>query len=423
MKAAVKGRGYRLRKDCRLCGSRALRLILDMGWMPLAGEFPLARQVGREKRYPLRIFLCDRCLLVQVLDVVSPKILFRDYRYLSSVTSTLRGHFESLAGEYARRSRAVADPFVVEIGSNDGVLLGPLKARGIRSLGVDPAANVVRLAEERGLAVENAFFDERTAARILERDGPASIITGSNVLAHIDDMESVLRGARRLLRPGGVFVMEVHYLPDLIRDLQYDFFYHEHLCYYSLRALIPFLARHGLHVFDAVRFPIHSGSIRIYSRKSDRPVVGTGRLRALLTLERRMRLGEVATYTRFAQKVQRHASRLRAELVALKSKGARIVGYGAPGRGNTLLNFCRIGVKELDYIVDASPNRHGRFTPGTHVRIDPPGAMRKDPPDVALLLAWPYEKEVLSKEGWFLEGGGRFLVPLPELRWIARPRK
>ena len=409
---------YYRRKTCRACGSRRVRPFLDFGRMPLAGNFLLKSEVGHERAYPLRISLCHDCSLVQVLDVVSPKIVFGDYRYLSSVTSTLRTHFERYAADLARELRGVGDPFVVEIGCNDGVLLKPLQDRGIRVLGVEPAENVAKVARGRGLEVLNGFFDEELSERIRREHGPATAVLANNVFAHIDDLKTVVRGIVNLLRPGGIFVFEVHYLRELLRLMQYDFFYHEHLCYYSLTALVPFLERHGLHVYDVKPISIHSGSIRVHARRSDARPRPTGKLVSMLSREHEERIGTPSTYGAFAQRVASHGVAFREALTKLRSEGKSVAGYGAPGRGNTLLGYAKIDRGLLPFIVDASPSRYGRFTPGTHIPILPVDEFRNHPPDVGLMLAWSYHREILSKETAFVRGGGRFLVPLPRLRFV-----
>lgn len=408
---------YYRRRTCRACGSRRVRAFLDLGRMPLAGDFLLESRVGHERRYPLRIFLCHDCFLVQVLDVVSPKIVFGDYRYLSSVTSTLREHFEAYAADLARALAGEADPFVIEIGCNDGVLLKPMQERGLRVLGIEPAENVARVARKRGLDVWSEFFDEEVAGAVQAEHGSASAIVANNVFAHIDDLDTVIRGITKLLRPDGRFIFEVHYLPELLDRMQYDFFYHEHLCYYSLTALVPMLARHGLRVIDAQPIPIHAGSIRVEARL-DPAVPRSRRLTSLLSSEQRGRLRSPSTYERFGVRVASHALRLHDTLVRLRDRGKHLAGYGAPGRGNTLLCYARIDHRLLEYLVDASPSRQGRFTPGTHIPILPTTAFRARPPDVALLLAWSYAREVLANERGYTRSGGRFLVPLPRMRYV-----
>ncbi|HLF07181.1 MAG TPA: class I SAM-dependent methyltransferase [Thermoplasmata archaeon] len=413
---------YRVRKDCRLCHSKGLRVFIDFGRMPLAGDFLLPEDVGKEPKYPLRVAVCDDCFLVQVPDVVSREVMFSDYRYLSSVTSTLRNHFVDYADEIARILAREKDPLVVEIGANDGVLLKPLQQKGLRAVGIEPARNVARIARERGLDIVNAFATEAVAARIVSKHGEASLVTASNVFAHIDDMDQVMRAVSRLLRSGGRFVFEVHYLPELFRTMQYDFFYHEHLCYYSLTALRPFLERHGFRMTDALVHAIHGGSIRVHSVKSDSGVRRSKRLEALFREESKMGMGRASTYRKFGARVREHASRLRSVIEGLRKRGKKVAGYGAPGRGNTLLCYARIGRKLLPFIVDASPSRYGRFTPGTHIPILPADYFRTETPDVALLLAWTYQAEIAAKERWFLERGGEFVIPLPKIT-VVRGRK
>jgi len=266
----------------------------------------------------------------------------------------------------------------------------------------------------------SGFFNETLAREIREREGEATAVVASNVLAHIDDMEGVLNGIASILRPDGTFVFEVHYLRELLRLMQYDSFYHEHLCYYSLTALFPFLARYGFRIFDAQPIPIHGGSIRILARRSDSSPRPSRRVGLMLARERREGLGSPAMYERFGRRVADHARRLRKTLVQLQQRGRTLAGYGAPGRGNTLLCYARIERDLLAYIVDASPSRYGRFTPGTHIPIFPPEEFRARPPDYALMLAWSYYREIISKERSFTRKGGRFVIPLPRLRIVPK---
>lgn len=405
---------YNKRTTCGLCHSPKLEKVLDLGFMPHAGDFLKKSQVGREKYYPLKVWFCSNCSLVQIIDVIPPDTLFGDYKYLSSVS--LQNHFVM----YARQMRSKflkKDSFVVEIGSNDGVLLVPLKKFGIKVLGVEPAKNVAKIAENRGINTKVAYFGEKVARKIVSAEGQADAIFANNVLAHIDDLDDVFKGIKILLKPKGIFVFEVHYLPELISKLQYDFFYNEHLSYFSATSMNPFLLRHGMEIFDIKKIPIHSGSIRAYVKlKNNKDFKIKNSLKKLLSEERKLKIDKKKTYTRFASKVLKHRQKLRKTIITYKRNGEKIVGYGASGRGNTLLNFNSIGNNQIDYIVDESPERQGRFTPGTHIPIVEPKIFRKDNVKYALLLAWNYQNKIIKKETKFLKKGGKFIIPLPKVR-------
>lgn len=406
---------YKHRNTCRLCDNSHLELFLDLGLTPLAGNYLLEKDLGNEFYYPLRVYYCHNCSLVQLLDVVSQNILFRDYRYLSSIG--LSSHFKDYAEEMMNRF-LTRKSFVVEIGSNDGVLLVPLKEYGARVLGIDPAENVAWVAQRRGIETIADYFTQQNAIKIKKKYGQVDAIFANNVLAHIDDMEDVATGIDHLLKPSGIFVFEVHYVLDLIQKLQYDFMYPgEHLTYYSLLSLIPFWKKYGFLIFDVKRIPIHSGSIRVYMQKNRVKVrKPTKRIQKLIAQEKRFKLDTLEPFVSFANKVFAHKKRLRNFLINLKKKNKKIVGYGAAGRGNTLLNACVITPSILDYIVDESPERYGKFTPGTHIPIVKPEVFREDNKDYALLLAWSYKDTIIKKERKFIKKGGKFIIPLPGIQ-------
>lgn len=382
--------------------------------MPHAGNFLTAKEVGNEYYYPLRVYYCKKCGLVQILDIVPPNILFQKYHYLSSVS--LSEHFHKYAKEVGKRF-LTKNSFVVEIGSNDGVLLSPLKKMGIKVLGVDPAKNIAAVAKKKGIKTIVNFFDERVAGKIFKENGKADAILANNVLAHIDDMDNVFRGIVKLLSPDGVLIFEVHYLPDLLKAMQYDFFYTEHLSYYSLGSLIPFLNKFGLRIFDIKHISIHSGSIRVYVKFENsnkykiKKAVGKMYLKEQKVLSSDKMIG-------FSLKVYKHKKNIKKILTKIKESGDKIVGYGAGGRANTFLNFCGIDRTILDYIVDDSPERQGKYTPGMHIPIVSPEVFRKDSAKFALLLAWNYKKQILSKENKFIKKGGKFIIPLPKLTYV-----
>jgi SAM-dependent methyltransferase len=408
------------RTSCRACGGEHLVRVLDLGEMPLAGGFLIPAEFARERRYPLRVFVCEDCTLVQILDAIPPDTLFRDYRFLSSVTQTLSGHFLDYAAFLRRELLPPGRALVVEFGSNDGVLLGPLKALGVDVLGVDPAENIVALARQKGIETIGAYFTEEVARTIAARGRPADVITASNVFAHIDDLDDVMRGVTALLSDEGTFVVEVHYIVDLLVTVQFDTIYHEHLCYFSTTALSALLRRYGLEIVDVLRLPMHGGAIRVISRRAGRAVTRpSGRVAELAALESRLRLGRTDTYLRFGAAVAEVRDRLRELVVARRAAGRRLSGYGASGRGTILLNYCQIDNRLLDYIVDASPLRTGKWMPGVHVPIVAPSRLAEDPTDDCLMIAWNYRREILERERAYRARGGTFIVPLPVPEIIA----
>lgn len=411
-KRAVEGPGAALRprSDCRGCGSSLLDLFVDLGQVPLAGGFVLEHELRSVQRFPLRVYHCLECDLVQVVDVVSPDQLFRHYLYQSSTTETLRAHFAEQAHAIAAHFDNYPTDLVVEIGCNDGVLLAPLAERGFRVLGVDPARNVTDIARGRGFEVLDEYFTRESAENIRTEYGPASAVVANNVLAHIDDMDSVLDGVRTLLRRDGILVFEVHYLGDLIRLNQFDTIYHEHLCYYSVRSLARMLDRFGFEIVCVEPIPIHSGSIRVWARAHPRPGDRDESVARYLHAE------EGLDYANFGGVVERCRYDIRATLDLNTANGERVVGYGAPGRGTILLNYCGIDRKMLPYVTDESSLRQGRFIPGVDIPIVAPDRLRAEKPEYALLLAWNYEAEVLRKESDYRDAGGRFIIPLPSPR-------
>jgi len=411
---------YHRRRVCRICGSNNLTVFLDYGNVPLAGGFLTKEQLEEEKLYPLDIAVCLECSLVQIINVVSPEVLFTDYRYLSSVTQTLSQHFREYA-EVLRRDVLPKDSsFVVEIGCNDGVLLKPLQEMGVKALGIDPASNVVEVARQRGLEIINDYFTVVVAERIAVEFGKADVITASNVFAHIDDLDAIMRGVDLLLAPYGTFVVEVHYIVDLIESLQFDTVYHEHLCYYSLHALSTLYHRYGFEIVDVEHLPMHGGAVRVFSQRSH---ASQGRksetLEQMMEYERCLGINTSEFYIRFGQQVSQYRDRLLSLLLERKKEGRTLSGYGAAGRATTLLNFCKIDNSMMEYIVDASPFRFGRYVPGVRIPIVPPSTLTERPTDDCLITAWNYRSEIIDKERTYLERGGKFIVPLPQIEIVG----
>jgi SAM-dependent methyltransferase len=411
---------------CRICHGEDLEPFLDLGPQPLANGLISPSTLSRgwyEPRYPLVLAQCTRCTLVQLTYVVPGEVLFRDYFYFSSVSKAMSEHFALYAEEVARRF--VPDGgLVVEIGSNDGVLLRSLLDRPVRILGVDPALNVAEVARAQGVPTLAEFFGEPVARTIVAEHGPAAAIIANNVFAHIDDLDSVMRGVDALLAADGVFVMEVPYLVDLVEHIEFDTVYHEHLSYFSLRPLLHLFGRFGFEMFDVSRQTVHGGTVRVFVRRRLRAANGApqadevGSVAELLKLEDASGVADPQRLTAFAKQVAETKDELRALVLRLGREHQRVAGYGASAKGTVLLNYCELGREDLTFIVDETPAKQGLLGPGTLLPIRGPEALQGERIDYALLLAWNHRNEILSKEAAFQEAGGRFIVPLPRLEIV-----
>lgn len=400
---------------CRICESTALWCFLDLGSTPLANALVYPGSDDREARYPLELLRCEECGLVQLSVVVRPEILFRDYAYSTSASFPMVEHFDGLAAEIFQRT-TVANPFVLEVGSNDGTLLRAVARRGARVLGIEPATALARAATAGGVESLNLFFGSDVARDLLTDRGPADIMVANNVLAHIDDLPGVIEGVATLLSERGIFVAEFPYVLDTLERVEYDTVYHEHLSYLALAPLERALARHELTVFDIERISTHGGSLRIWvaragARQTSAAVTG------LADREQRAVSGR-GPFERFAREVANSRDALRAMMSGLRSEGARIAGYGATAKSTTLLTYCGLGADAIEFIADSTPAKQGRLTPGTRIPIVPEEAIVERRPDYALLLAWNYAERILERSTAYLRGGGRFIHPIPYARII-----
>ncbi|MGE0041607.1 MAG: class I SAM-dependent methyltransferase [Vicinamibacterales bacterium] len=398
--------------ECRGCGSRDLALLVDYGPMPLAGGFLTREELAGQERFPLRLARCRDCTLMQVLDIVPASAIFTRYSYESSTTRTLIDHFAAMAAELVAAHDA-AGRLVVEFGCNDGVLLRPLLAAGARAVGVDPSDVAARASRAAGWPLEQAYFTEEVAARVKAAHGEARIVTGNNVFAHMEDLHGILRGVTTLLEPEGTFVFEVHYQGDLLADVQYDTVYHEHVCYHSLTSLTRLLSMHALRIVDVRRIPIHAGSIRVSAVRDAAPRQASPAVAAMLAAERDWRPEDLAP------KVEARRRTLHDLVAGLRAGGRRVGAYGAAGRATILLNYCGLTPDLVESVLDMSPLRYGRYVPGVSIPVVPPETFHADPPDYAIMTAWNYEAEIVRKEQAFLQAGGRFIVPLPEVRIVG----
>lgn len=411
----MKESDYRTVRHCRICGGRDLLRVLDLGETPLANAFvDPAHQDGPEPYFPLQVLRCAGCGLVQLSIVVRPEVLFSHYLYATSASAPMADHFALLAEELVRR-HASAGSLVIEIGSNDGVLLRSLRDRGANVLGIEPARNLADAASAEGLETWAEFFNASLAARIVAERGRARVVVANNVLAHIDDLEDAVAALDLLLEKDGVFVAEVPYLGALLDQVEYDTIYHEHLSYFALRPLEMLFARAGLELFDVRRLSLHGGSIRIHVGRAGAHAP-TADLAAARASERAAGLTEATTYARFAQRVAASRDALRVLLNDLRRDGRSIAALGATAKSCTLLNYCGLGTETIDFVADSTPVKQGRLTPGTHIPLRPEGALLAARSDYAVLLAWNYADAVLRRHADYVARGGRFIHPIPLAR-------
>lgn len=398
--------------NCHVCQNNKLYEFLSLGPTPLANSFLTKDQLNRpEPCYPLDVYFCENCGLVQIGEVIPPEILFRNYAYITSTSQPMKVHFASLAERVMKKVKPTKGSLVVDIGSNDGTLLQGFQKYDVNCLGIEPATNIAEMARAQGVDTLNDFFGERLAQKVRTERGAASVILGTNVFAHASDLDGFLNGVTHLLAEDGVFIVEFPYLVDMLNKLEFDTIYHEHLRYFAIRPLVVLFARFDMGITDIERISVHGGSLRVYVKKS--AASSSPSVVEFLELEQGVKLDSTATYQQFGADVSAVRSELLSLLRKLKRKGARIAGYGAPAKGNTLLNYCKIGLDILDYISDTTPFKQGRYTPGMHIAVFPESHFHECPPDYALLLAWNYADEILCKEEAYRQAGGKFIVPIP----------
>ena len=406
---------YTKRKTCRICGGDRLRLFLELGPQPPANSYPQTTDdFADEATFPLDVCFCEDCTLVQTPDVIDAEVLFRHYVYVTGTSDTMAEHNRGYAQTVTDLLKLSSDDLVVEIASNDGSLLRCFQKHGVKVLGIEPALNIAELARVAGVETVTEFFNHAAAGPIREQYGPARAVIGNNVLAHVDDTVDFLRGCGALLADDGLVVIEVPYLGELLERFEYDTIYHEHLCYFSVMALVAVCDAVGLSIVRMDDFPVHGGSVRMYA---GRPEHYGGHNQGVLdrvTRERELGLDKFARYERFAEDVVAHRSALVALLTSLRKEGKSLAAYGAPAKGNTLLNYCGIDTSVIEFTVDKNPLKVGSFTPGMHLPVLETGELLARQPDYVVILAWNFAEEIMRQQSEYQSRGGRFIIPIPK---------
>lgn len=396
---------------CRICKSTKLQKFLSLGKQPLANGFISQENLSKkEPVYSLTLCLCKECLLVQLKEIVPGKLMFKNYLYIPSSSKTRIAHFHELAKILTTQTKASSKDLVVDIGSNDGSLLECFTQFGVKILGVDPSVNLAKVAELKGIHTVNTFFAKRTAQKIVRDYSKAKIITATNVFAHVDNLHEFVKGIEVLLAENGVFAIEFPYLIDFLKYCEFDTIYHEHLSYFSLHPLIRLFEKTSLEIFDIERMSLDGGSIRVFVRKKKNKKISP-KIEQYLKKERAYKLQTLAPYETFAKNVIDRKNKFRKLLNELKKKKNKIIGYGAPAKGNTFLNYCNITKRDLSYIVDSTPYKQGLFLPGSHIPIYHENKILSDFPDYIVILAWNFADEILKKNASLRKRGVRFILP------------
>ncbi|MBB54105.1 MAG: SAM-dependent methyltransferase [Magnetovibrio sp.] len=413
--------GHYRRGTCRLCGGHRLTEVLSLRPTPPANAFITERELGKAQDvYPLDVYFCEDCAHVQLLDVVDPALLFGNYVYVSGTSPVFIQHFKSYAEAIASAyAPAPHGELVLDIGSNDGTLLKQFQDLGMTVLGVDPARDIAAAATNAGIETMATFFSRELAGEIRAKHGPAKVVTANNVFAHADDLSDITLGVCELLSLDGVFVFEVSYLVDVFEDTLFDTIYHEHLAYHTVRPLQRFFDRHGLELIKAERVASHGGSLRGVVQHKDGPHAVDGSVSARVEHEAEIGLYEAATLQQLGLKIFRVGTELMALLKSMKASGKRIAGFGAPAKATTLMYQFDMGPDMIDFIVDDSPLKQDLFSPGMHIPVLPSEALYSKRPDAVVVLAWNFAEAIIKKNAAFVEQGGQFIVPLPNVRIVG----
>ncbi|MDI7260213.1 MAG: class I SAM-dependent methyltransferase [Thermodesulfobacteriota bacterium] len=406
--------------ECRFCNKPLTHLFLSLGSFPLSNSFLTKEQLyQREVFYPLEVFVCESCFLVQLQEYETPENIFSDYAYFSSYSDTWLKHAKSYSEDMIRLFRLDRNSFVVEIASNDGYLLQYFSERGIPVLGVEPARNVAEVARKKGIPTETLFFGAETAKQLTSEGKRADLLLGNNVLAHVPNLNDFVMGLKILLNPHGAITMEFPHLMRLMEETQFDTIYHEHFSYFSFLTVERIFHTHGLTLFDVEELPTHGGSLRIYAchtENTTQPI--TERVDRLRQKEMKAGFGDIHHYLGFQEKVKTIKQDILKFLIRTKEEGKRVVGYGAPAKGNTLLNYCGIRSDFIDYTVDKNPYKQGHFLPGSHIPIIEPNIVKETKPDYLFILPWNLKDEIMEQMAFIRQWGGKFVIPIPKIEVI-----
>jgi SAM-dependent methyltransferase len=400
---------------CRSCSGTSGSLVLDLGLQPLANNLLLPDDLSKsEPKFPLRLAVCESCWLLQIVDLVPPVDLFSEYLYFSSFSDLMLRHAKEAATRYIREFSLNENSLVVEVASNDGYFLKNFKEAAVPCLGIEPAKNIAKVAQEKGIETLVEFFGKDLATKLTAKGEEADLILGNNVFAHAPFPNDSVSGLGELLKPKGRIILEFPYAVDFIENTEFDTIYHEHVFYFSLTALEPLFARHGLAIFHAERIPIHGGSLRLFACHEG-AFAKQESVSQLISAEQQKGFASAQYYKQFEQRVLQLRRSLLDQLKQLKTQGRSIAAYGASAKGSTLLNFYGIGKETLDFVVDRSTYKQGRLTPGTHIPIVSPARLLEAQPDYTLLLTWNFADEILGQQKAYRDKGGKFIIPIPKV--------
>lgn len=397
---------------CRICKNNKQQNFLSLGSQPLANGFIRPEDLSKkEKTYPLTLCFCSDCGLVQLRDTVPGKLMFKNYLYIPSTSKTRVDHFYELAETLTSRLHATSKDMALDIGSNDGSLLQCFMQLGINVLGIDPSENLAKVAELKGIPTVNAFFSKKVASKILKKHGEAKIITATNVFAHVNNLHEFVAGIEILLSPDGLFVIEFPYLVDFLRECEFDTIYHEHLSYFAVRPLIRLFEPTNLAILSIQHMDLDGGSLRVFVQKGQKTMSDNPDIQKFIDNELSEKLNTLEPYKKFAKRVEQRKIKFRRLIEKLKKSKKKIIGYGAPAKGNTFLNYCQITHKDISYIVDSTPYKQGLFLPGSHIPIYHENKILSDPPDYVIILAWNFADEIIQKNAHLIARGVHFILP------------